>query len=226
MPVEHSIQKIAIVVPDVYTYDISGGGVPEYRFDWSTIGSRNLAMATRTELGTHVFEGILAENDTGAFSMDTITARVKHVATALQKRLYGKNAFITEIDSFTYSTGPLHTLCTRYNADAVMFLFGIDEHFSDQRKSILKTEAALKTARSTFFSTLSLLLVGSAQFRKYEVPPERTWLYCLVANAEGDIIWFKQYAEADDTDMCKTGDIEKVVKEVLSGFNRKKQKTL
>ncbi|HEX3018745.1 MAG TPA: hypothetical protein VHP36_00515 [Chitinispirillaceae bacterium] len=46
-PVDEHIGKIAIISPDIYVYDVSGGGVPEFRADWSDSAETNLSEAIR-----------------------------------------------------------------------------------------------------------------------------------------------------------------------------------
>ncbi len=220
--VEPQTRKIAILSPDVSTYEISGGGIPEYRIDWSRIGRRNLSCALRTELAKRGFEGIPVDNDTASGSNDTITAFVKHIAGTIQQHLYGQNPFLGQIDSFTYATGPLTELCERYEADALMFLFGADENFSDLRKQTLTQAATAKTVKSAVFATLSLVLTGSGVYRTYQAPNELTYLCCLVADVQGKIIWFKKYFEADGADLRKQSDVDKLAQSIVNGLNIRK----
>jgi hypothetical protein len=221
--VDDRIRTIAVLTPEFSTYNISGGGIPEYRVDWSRKGKENLVRALLTELENHHFKGIDAAGDTLAFNADTVTTFIKHVSNTILRHTFGQQAFIPQIDSFSYSTGSLATLCDYYESDAVLFLFGMDEHFSDLYKSTMKKEAAVKTAKSAVFATVSLILLGSGTYRTYSVPPERSFLCCLVADRKGRILWFNRYLKADDADTRTASDAEKLAKAIVAGLYPRKK---
>ncbi len=222
--VDNAIERIAVLAPDIRAYEVSGGGIPEYRVDWSDTGGRACMQAAAEELKVHMFEPVTVEKDTSKSVLDSLTAFVELVIRSIQGTLYVEQPFLNQLDSFTYSIGPIHDLCSRYNTDAVMFLFGIDERYSDLRKKTLETEATVKTARSGCFATLSMIFLGVGTFVTYSAMPERTWLCCCVAEREGRIIWFKQHLQADNADLTKRGSAKGVVKKVLDGLLRRKPK--
>jgi len=219
--VEPHLKKIAILTPDFSTFEVSGGGIPEYREDWSALGRNNLRLSLNDELTRHRFEGILVDSATLPFSTDTLRIFIKQIAGAIQRNLYGRNPFLCEINEFSYSIGSIAELCDHLESDAVLFIFGMDEKYSDLRVKTLSKEADLKTARSACFSTISLILLGSATYTTYRVPNETTYLYCLIADRSGKVVWFKKYLKADDADFLKLTDTQKLAKEIVSGLNRK-----
>jgi hypothetical protein len=221
--IDWSIQKIVIIKPDLYAFEVSGGGIPEFRVDWSERAEKNISESMITQLQKFRYEGIpFIENDS-SMSIDTITSFVKNVATAINSNLYGESAFLPQIDSFTYSIGSLSELCDHYQTNAAMFIFGADEHYSQQRVEVLKRSAALKTAKSMFWSTISMLLFGGASFRTYSIMPERTFLCGVVADRSGKIIWYKQYYSADGLNLSTPSDAMKVTEQIVTGFNRRKK---
>jgi hypothetical protein len=106
------------------------------------------------------YEGINISESDSTLRIDTIAPFVKHVSTAVSSNLFGEDAFLPQIDSFSYSVGPLYDLCDYLGVNAVMFIFGADEHYSELRRDVLKRSAALKTARSMFWATISSILLG------------------------------------------------------------------
>jgi hypothetical protein len=221
--IDWSIQKIVVIKPDLYAFEVSGGGIPEFRVDWSESAEKNISETMITQLKKFRYEGIpFTENDS-SMRIDSITSFVKNVATAINSNLYGASAFLPQIDSFTYSTGSLTDLCDYYGTNAAMFIFGADEHYSQQRIEVLKRSAALKTAKSMFWSTISMLLFGGASFRTYSIMPERTLLCCVVADRSGKIIWYKQYYSADGLNLSIPADAMKVTEQIVTGFNRRKK---
>jgi hypothetical protein len=167
------------------------------------------------------YEGVPFTEDDSSMRIDSITSFVKNVATTINRNLYGESAFLPQIDSFTYSTGPLSDLCDHYNVNAAMFIFGADEHYSAKRVDVLKRSAALRTAKSMFWSTLQMLFLGSARFRTYSIMPERTFLCCVVADRSGKIIWYKRYLSADGLNLSVPADAMKATEQIVSGFNRR-----
>ncbi|HEX2958311.1 MAG TPA: hypothetical protein VHO70_15865, partial [Chitinispirillaceae bacterium] len=110
-----------------------------------------------------------------------------------------------------------------YHANAVMFVFGADEHYSSQRVDVLKRSAAVKTAKSMIWSTISMLFLGGATFRNYSIMPERTFLCCIVADRSGKIIWYKRYLSADGLNLSVPADAMKATEQIVAGFNRRTQ---
>lgn len=218
-PVDKHIRKIAIISPDLYVYDVSGGGVHEFRVDWSKSAEKTLGQALRLQLGKKQIEAIDVTEIINTTDIDTILPMIKLVVSSIQNHLYGNNAFITQIDSFDYQTGPLSELCHNLQADAVMFTFGSDENFSPLREKILKKATTARNVNSA----ISGILWGSWSFKTYSIPRERTFLCCLVADSEGKIVWYKQYNEFDGADLRKTADAEKIALRILNGLNFRKQ---
>jgi hypothetical protein len=221
--VDKNTRKIAILKPDLYTYEVSGGGIPEFRSDWSQIGEKKLAEALQKQLGKKGFEGVVVLDSEDVSTIDTIASFVKFTAKIIQKHLYGENPFITQIDTFDYSTGSLVEYCNRFEVDAVMFLFGSDENYSSLRKEVLKRAAAVKSAKSAFWATISMILFRSGTYRTYSIPLERSFLCCVVADVQGKIIWYKKYLESDGSDMRLNADVEKIAAKIVNGFNLRKK---
>lgn len=213
-PIEKHIRKIAIISPDLYVYDVSGGGVPEFRTDWSKSAETSLSHALRLQLEKKDIEGIDATELIDTALTDTILPMIKLIISSIQNFLYGKVAFITQIDTFDYQTGPLPEICHSLQADAVMFTFGSDENFSPLRKKILQKATAARNVKSA----ISTILTGSISIPTHTVPLARTFICCLVADKEGKIIWYKQYQKSDGADLRKLADAENIAGQVLKGF--------
>jgi hypothetical protein len=216
-PLEKNI-RIAILKPKLYCYDVSGGGVNEYRDDWSMTGTNVLAETIKKQLDDSHLEAEIIKEFPGNFDPDTLFSYVNLNAGAIRYHLYGKNPFIAQIDSFNYSIGQIRDICNLLNADAILFVNAFDEHFSDVHREMLRKSAAVKTARSIIGSVIMTILFGSSSYRIYDVPKERTIVNCTVADANGRIIWYNQYMKADDADLTRYSDNERITKEILKGF--------
>jgi hypothetical protein len=222
-PIDREIQKIAIVKPDIYSYEVSGGGIPEFRIDWSSEAEKNISAVMIPQLKKFQYESLDIANIDSTVQTDTIQSFVKYVSMAISSNLYGEDAFLPQIDSFNYSVGSLTEFCDQFNVNAVMFIFGADEHYSELRKEVLQRSAAVKTAKSIFWSVISTVLLGGATFHTYSVMPEQTFLCCVVADRSGKIIWFKRYWSADGLNLAIQADAEKAAEQIVAGFNRRKK---
>lgn len=219
--VDNRTRRVAVLKPELYSYEVSGGGVPEYRIDWSSLAAQNLSKALHRELNNKKFAGILIDENGEDLDLDTIHSFVQLTASAIRNHLYGKQAFIPQIDSFDYSVGPIAKLCDQLEVDAALFVFGTDENYSRLHKETLKKAARVKTAKSAVWGTLSILLTGYGSFATHSIPQERTSLCCVVADRQGRIIWFEQYDKADGADLSKSHYAKKLARIIVSGLRLK-----
>jgi hypothetical protein len=222
-PIDWNTKKIAITKPDLYAFEVSGGGIPEFRLDWTKEAEKNLSSAMIAQLKKFRYECVDISESDSIGGLDSINSFVKHVSTAISSNLYGENAFLPQIDSFDYSIGSQNDICDHFSADAVMFVFGADEHYSELRKEVLQRSAVAKTARSMFWSVLSMIFLGGATFKTYSIIPEQTFLCCIVADRTGKIIWFKKYLSADGLNLSNLPDAQKTAEQIVAGFNRRKK---
>jgi hypothetical protein len=222
-PIDWNTKKIAIIKPDLYAFEVSGGGIPEFRLDWTKEAENHLSRAMIVQLEKFRYECVNISEFDSIEKFDLSNSFVKNVSTAISSSLYGENAFLPQIASFNYSIESQNDICDRYGADAVMFIFGADEHYSELRKEVLQRSAVAKTARSMFWSVLSMIFLGGATFKTYSVIPEQTFLCCLVADRTGKIIWFKRYLEADGLNLSNTPDAQKAAEQIVAGLNRRKK---
>lgn len=217
---DNHIRKIAIINPDLYVFDVSGGGVPEFRIDWTRQAEYNLGEALKAQLGRIGADGMYFADMQNLPAIDAIVPFVKFTATIIQRHLYGNNPFLNQLDSFEYSTGPLLELCNYLQVDAVMFVFGSDENFSDLHKTTLKKSVSVKNVKSV----IAAILLGPGNLNIYSIPLERTFICCLIADNNGKVIWYRQYLKSDGSDLRKTSDASKIARQVLNGLSfRKKQ---
>ncbi|NLD99151.1 MAG: hypothetical protein GX640_04700, partial [Fibrobacter sp.] len=217
-PVEKTIKRIAILNPEIYSFDVSEGGINEFRVDWSDIAKEKLAEALTVKLNSKGFIPTVIKDTESGVCTDTVRAIIKIVTNEIQKRLYGKNSFYNQIEKFDYSTGSVSQICNLLNVDALLFVFGLDENYSVERIKNLSKTASVKTARSTIMAVISTILIGSGTIRTYSVPFERTYLSCTEVDTSGQIVWFKKYFEADGYDMRKPYDAAKLAQSITKGF--------
>lgn len=215
-PLPSTAKKIGIFTPDIIVFDVSSGGIQEYRDDWSKKCDSAIIEPIIKELAKRGFMGIRILDDRNDLTARQIRDNMQFHCEVIQNYLYGKNAFIPEIDHFDYSIGDIKLYCDRYGLDAVLFLYGFDEHFSDGRRKMLKNAANVKTARSIFVNVLLLLFTGSFSVTTYRPPLERTYLCAAVASRDGPILWYNRKLAADNADLSSSSALGSYLEDFLT----------
>lgn len=217
-PLDTSVKRLGILSPDIFLYDVSAGGIYEYRDDWSRKASEQVMTAASEKLEEKGTSAAVIHDSLQQIDFFELKTRFRYHCNTVQSVLYGQNCLITQIDSFTYSIGSLDSLCDIYDVDGFVYIYGYDEQFSPERVQILSSSAKAKTARSACFGVLLGVLTGYYGFTSYRVPPERTFLAAVIAQRDGKVKWYKHYYEGDDSDLRSRSDAGKVLKAVMKGM--------
>ncbi|MDR3011872.1 MAG: hypothetical protein LBU70_01510 [Chitinispirillales bacterium] len=163
--------RIGILQPEVFLYDVSAGGILEFRDDWSKNASRQAARSAAFTLKQMNYSPLIIPDDP---NRERDFFRLK---TAL--RYHGtafRNQFFTDFPPTTFSIGPIEEMCDRYNVDGFLYIYGYEEKFSEERHQFLNTQ-------------------GEA------IPPERTFIALLIAERDGRISWHRHMMIPGNLDM-------------------------
>ncbi|MFW5813325.1 MAG: hypothetical protein ACOCXC_03270 [Fibrobacterota bacterium] len=217
-PLNSSVKRLGILSPDVFLYDVSAGGIHEYRDDWSRKASEQVMAAAAERLEQKGASAAVIHDSMQHSPLFELKTKFRYHCNTVQSVLYGENCLVTQIDSFTYSMGTLDSLCDLHGVDGFVYIYGYDERFSPERLEILSSSAKAKTARSACFGVLLGVLTGYYGFTSYRVPPERTFLAAVVAQRNGTVKWYRHYYEGDDSDLRSRSDAGKVLEAVLKGM--------
>ncbi|MFP4162672.1 MAG: hypothetical protein ACLFQB_02885 [Chitinispirillaceae bacterium] len=213
---ESSVKRVGILTPEIFSYDVSAGGIYEYRDDWSRKATEQVMTGSAEKLGANGRETVFLHDSADGFYR--LKNKLRYHSSAIQSTLYGENCLVTQIDSFTFSVGSLDSLCDLHGVDGFLYIYGYDEQFSPQRVQMLQSSANAKTARSACFGVLLGVLTGYFGFTRYQAPPERTFVAAIIAQRNGKVKWYKHYFNGDDSDLRNSTDTGKILDAVMKGM--------
>jgi hypothetical protein len=165
--------RFGILEPEVMMYDVSAGGVFEYRDDWSGSASRRAAVSAALKLGALGYEStLLPDAAGGAAEVFRLKTKMRYHAAAFQSPFFSGLNVIAEIDSLTYSVGPVQTLCDAYGVDGLLYIYGFTEKFSEERRA------------------------GTA-----DAGSERTFMAAILVERDGRVSWYRHMLADGGLDM-------------------------
>jgi hypothetical protein len=110
------IRSAALLSVEVREYEVSAGGVPELKQDWSAEARRAIVDALAAELRSRQIELRVVDRDT---AMQGEIDELRALAEAVNASLSFPNPV-----SFDYSLGPVGSFIDRYHVDALVFVWG------------------------------------------------------------------------------------------------------
>ena len=148
-----SVKNPVLVTPDVNLYEISSGGVAELRDDWSRIGRNNLQIALMQNLKQRRCNLKLMETDAQTTAeIQKVKTLYKLVHRSMDQRMFGHHQKTAETNNFDYSLGSLETILQKVGADAMIFVTGYDQVFSDGRKALIDLAIADSSGTILYYS--------------------------------------------------------------------------
>ncbi len=221
-PLDDSLESLGILEPEIFTYDISAGGIYEYRCDWSTGAQQKITQSLKDLFAKQNINTVLLPDSTSSDRYNGLKTRFRYHCSTIQSALYGENCLSVQIDSFTYSLDHLDSLCDRFGVNGLVYIYGFEENFSKERVKLLTTSARAKTSRSLFFGVLLGIFTGYYGYTSYSVPPERTFLAIMIAERNGRIRWYKHAFNAENLNLNDKADAYKAVQAVCNGIQKQR----
>lgn len=142
-------QKVVLLPPQIFVYELSAGGVPTRMGDWEATARANLVeAATRLASELDLFE-LIAPPGLDADEQDTLDAHIGlYDRVAQSVFVYGRgeqSAWAHKKNEFDYTVGPgLDFLRERTGADAALIVLGSDFISSGGRKMAFVAGLALR----------------------------------------------------------------------------------
>ena len=175
--------RIYVLEPEMFLYDISAGGVSEFREDWSGIASWQAARSAALALVRAGHSPLIFPQLGPARDMFILKTRMRYHASAFQSDFFAQQGFAPADDEeAVYSVGSLEAVSDHYGVDGFLYIYGFEEKFSPQRWQILAAKAE-KAARAQ------------------SVPGERTFAAAVLAERSGRILWYKHLLFHGNLDM-------------------------
>jgi len=163
--------RLGILEPEVMMYDVSVGGIYEYRDDWSGSASRRTAVSAAVKLNLMGYESVLLPDAAGnAAEIFRLKTNMRYHASAFQSSFFSGYDIIKKIDSLVYSVGPIQTFCDAFDIDGVLYIYGFAEKFSEERPA------------------------ASAE-------SERTFMAAVLVERDGRVSWYRHLLVAGGLDI-------------------------
>jgi hypothetical protein len=138
-------QRLGILGAEVFLYDVSLGGMFEYRDDWSKVASRNAVMSAALALKRMGYDPVAVPDAALTRDIFSLKAKMRYHCTAFRGRFYsdrsmyirpvfaseasgGGSAYSsTLVDTVKYSIGSVDSLCNFYGVDGFVYVYGFQE---------------------------------------------------------------------------------------------------
>jgi hypothetical protein len=204
-------QRLGILGAEVFLYDVSSGGVFEYRDDWSKAASRRAVISSALALKGMGYDPIAVPDDAmtreiadlkARMEIFNLKARMRYHCVAFRSRFYSdrsmyfrsmnassKNAEIgmfyssTLVDTVKYSIGSTDSLCNLYGVDGFVYVYGFQESRRFRETQVAKDAAAPRCGV------------------KGEGDRGRTYVSVILVGRDGRVLWYKDLAFTGDFDL-------------------------
>ncbi len=191
------IRTVGMVSPDIRIYEMSAGGVTEYKEDWSTKGKENVAKSLHDR-----FRGMLVEirrdslDNAVREELEDVHAVLEAAAGSYFVQSDAGNGFPVKRSPSDYVVGDLGRLFASLKVDALLVVEGRDAISTGGRKAL-----------ATFG-----VLVGIA------LQPGVTVMNIGIVDRSGAILWYRSCSSVSGGDFRDPAGAAKLSDEVLSGF--------
>lgn len=196
-----TIKAPAVVPPNIKLYSLSAGGVEELRDDWSAAGRDNVLKGIQESLKRQPvnLKSPAPDRDT-LETLEEVQALFRVVSQSILERTYSSYPFLTKVEHFDYSIGPIDKILQKYRADALILTYGFDQISTGGRKA-LQTVGAI------------LPFVGGPS-------SGATGLSVALVDRSGTILWYKIDGDRGGHDLRDPRSASKFVTAMLSDFPR------
>lgn len=205
-----TLKRLALMPPDVKVYSLSAGGVPELMDDWSERGRRNAADAVRRALtahdGTYVLRDFAPDATDPRLTQqfEDVRALVDAIRSTTILHTYNPNLMIEEkLQNFRYSVGPVPDLAEAADADALVFVSGVDHISTGGRKALM---------------VLGLLVGGVTGVYAGPVAGVSQMTVVVVEPRTGDVLWFNVAGAGGNADLRDPDSVGPLAATLLQGF--------
>lgn len=134
----YGIRSIGLIPPSVRIFEISAGGVREYKEDWSAKGKENLTKSLQDHFQEKLFviKTDTLDNNVKA-DLDDVLALYRMVIGSYLLQFDSEQGFPVKQDFSEYVLGPLDNLFDALNVDALVIVKGVDEISTAGRKTMI-----------------------------------------------------------------------------------------
>jgi|GEM_PF-1203628 len=157
--------RVGILEAEMFMYDVSAGGVLEYRDDWSKQASRQASISAALMLMKAGYNPIILPDLGRSRPLFRLKTKMRYHGTAFQSEFFSAAGYGGDPPNF--SVGPLDSLCDYFGVEGFVYTYGYEEKFSPERRRILSSSTGA-------------------------VPPERVFAASLLVERSGAVLWYDQ----------------------------------
>lgn len=201
------IKTLAVMPPDVKMFEISAGGMTQQMDEWSETAKVNITQALKKEFADRyeikikfIDEKWLKDNYAEAWRKN------RSLYNAVSNSAYshgfpGVGSFPHKLEKFDYTLGPEITqLSAALEADALLFVWGVDYEVTGGRAAVEFFQAALV---GVYYFHPSILTMG------------------LVNSKTGDLDWISIPSNSSEYNFRNPKHIESLVRCLTSSYAKK-----
>jgi hypothetical protein len=133
-----AFSHIGVLEPEMLLYDVSAGGIHEYRDDWSEGASRRLAVSAAVKIVSMGYEAVVLPDVLGERDFFKLKTKMRYHGSAFQSAFFAKTDVLSGMGAPEFSVGPLDGLCDTYGVDGFLYVYGFQEKFSEERQVVVK----------------------------------------------------------------------------------------
>jgi hypothetical protein len=193
---------------DVKVYQISAGGVRELMDEWSVGAKRNTSLAVMSELtgktGLSFKEFSPGNNPLLDEEYQDVKPLFEAVARSILSHTYQpETQFSEKREKFDYTLGPVQMLAQAAEADALLFVYGVDN---------------VSTAGRVALQTIGMILAAAAGVVIVPQGGQTVLIAALVDPGSGDVLWFDVRSSGGVHDLRKPESAGSLVSQLFSNF--------
>jgi len=198
-----NIKTPSLLPPDIKIYELTAGGVRELRDDWSLRGRENVLRALIENLHKKQYKikTITISEDLDE-EMEEIQALYRAVSMSILMHTYGPYIFPEKLKNFDYSIGSIERILQRFDADAMIFVYGFDEISTSGRKAL------------TVLSIIAGAFTGVALMPRAGL----TSVSVALVDASGTILWYSIRSSEGGYDLRNPESAARLLRIILSDF--------
>ena len=197
-----TVRVVGVLQPDIKIYELTAGGVTELRDEWSAAGRDAVLQGLSEVLKERgvAIKPVVVDKDQQR-SVDDVTVLYRAVSGSIIEHTYTQHPFHTKLENFDYSVGSIDALLQKYQADALVIVYGVDQISSNGRKALR-----------------GVGLVLGAVTGQPVVSQGMTALNIALVDRSGAVLWYKIAGDSGGFDLRDARSAKAFVQRLVSDF--------
>lgn len=147
-----NIETLGIIIPDVKIYELSPGGVIEFRDDWSATGRENVLNAILKGFEEKKYNvKPLTIHEEIEEEMEDLQTLYRVVNRSIERHTYGPQLF-PDKKNLDYSLGPIENFLQSAEIDSMILVSGFDQVRADGQRAFVSVAIADSSGAIVWYS--------------------------------------------------------------------------